>query len=249
MTAKVVFLQCLLLLVPCVARADLTVGCAISLSDAITEISAAFTEQTGSEVRTSFAGSNVIARQIEAGAPIDVFVSADSRTMDGLEKRKLILPDSRRDIAGNRLVVIVPKTSRLRITGAKDLLAAKRIALADPMSVPAGIYAKTWLEKESLWREIQPRTVPLPNVRAALAAVETSNTEAAVTYRSDAASSEKVRVAFTVPEEKSGPIIYPAAITNASPRSGQAKSFVEFLLTEEARKILIRNSFAPPPSE
>lgn len=228
------------------ASAGLTVGSAISMSDAITEIVTAYERQSGRKIRNTFSGTNVIARQIEAGAPIDVFVSADTATMAELVKKKLISQTTIRPIATNNLVVVVSALSTAVPKSPHDLLALKRIAIADPTSVPAGIYAKKWLTAENLWQKIQPKTIPLPDVRAALIAAGTSNADAAIVYLSDARSSQKVHTAFIVPLNKSGPIEYLAGVIIASPNQSEAARFLNFLTTSGSRKILARHGFSLP---
>ena len=228
------------------ARADLTVASAISMADAIEEISKSYTAATGVKVRHTFAGTNVLARQIEAGAPIDVFISADTTTMDALRKKKLIVQSSVRAVASNELVVVVPNGSSLEFKAASDFLSVRRIAMAEPASVPAGIYAKTWLEAEGLWADVKPKTIPLQNVRAALIAAETGNADVAIVYRTDALSSEKVKSAFSVPIEKTGAIEYPAAVLAASTRQAEAKRFLEYLTGESAAGILAKHGFGKP---
>lgn len=225
------------------AKADLTVGAAISMGDALEEIAEVF---PGKKPRLTLSGTNVIARQIEAGAPIDIFISADALAIAALEKKKLITSSSTRTIATNKLVVVIPKANKASLKSAADLLSLKRIAIADPTSVPAGIYAKKWLSTENLWLQIQPKTIPLQNVRAALIAAETANADAAIVYRSDAASSDRVKIAFTAPSEKTGAIEYPAAIVSASKNHEEAARFIEFLTSETARAILQKHGFSAP---
>ena len=225
------------------AHADLTIGAAISTSDAVEEISNAFTKKSGIKVRHSFAGTNIIARQIEAGAPIDVFISADTATTDALFTKKLIAKSI--SIAGNQLVIILPITSNRNIDSPETLLSLKRIAIADPKSVPAGIYAKTWLENESLWKQIHPKLIPLQNVRAALIAAETGNADAAITYRTDALSSKKVKVAQLISSEKTGKITYPAAIVTSSKNKQSAQAYLDFLTSPQAQNILKTHGFTP----
>lgn len=228
------------------ADAELTVGAAISLSDAVTEISAAFEEDTGKKIRHTFAGTNVIARQIESGAPIDVFISADTTHMDALVAKGLIDKDSVRITATNELVVIVPAETRLPPKSPRDLLALERIAIADPTSVPAGIYARKWMMAEGIWDRIAPKTIPLQNVRAALIATETGNAPAAITYRSDAISNKKVKVAFAADPGKTGAIAYPAAVVGASGKKREARAFLEFLATDAAVGIFRKHGFGTP---
>src|SRR5438552_3042680 len=145
---------------------------AASLTESLQEIGQAFESRTGAAVRFSFGASSDLARQIQAGAPADVFFSADTAKMDALEKAGLVRRADRREFLSNQLVVVVSGASSRRIAGPKDLAMLPRLALADPEAVPAGIYARKWLEAEGVWAEVKSKVVPTLDVRAALAAVE-----------------------------------------------------------------------------
>src|SRR5262249_34461530 len=150
-----------------------------------------FEKQTGDKVVFNFAASSFLARQIEEGAPADIFFSADEAKMDGLEKRRLIL--TRKARLSNSLVGVVASDSKLQIKSGADLARAevKRVALADPKLVPAGIYAREYLEKIKIWTMIKEKVVPTDNVRAALSAVEAQDAEAALVYKTDTAISKR----------------------------------------------------------
>ncbi|MFD2255398.1 molybdate ABC transporter substrate-binding protein [Luteolibacter algae] len=228
------------------ASAEITVGAAISMSDAIGEISEIYTAKSGGKVRLTFSGSNVIARQIEAGAPIDVFISADEATAKALIRKKLVDPASWCVIARNELVVILPKGSGLAMESAEDLKKIRSIAIADPKAVPAGMYAKRWLEAEKSWPELEGKMISLPNVRAALLVAESGNVDAAITYRSDALSSNRVSIAFPVPAEKTGEIVYPGIIVRESKKQIEAAEFLRFLQSDQSRKVLKKHGFCSP---
>src|ERR1051325_1761602 len=153
---------------------EITVSAAASLSDALKEIAATYEKQSGDRIHYNFSASSLLARQIEAGAPVDLFFSADEAKMDQLEKKGLILKETRKSRLSNTLVIVVPAAERSSIASPKDLTARniKRIALAEPKTVPAGIYAKEYLEKQNLWPVLRTKVIPTDNVRAALAAVE-----------------------------------------------------------------------------
>ena len=170
------------------SAATLHVFAAASLTDSLKEIAAAYEKQTGDKVMFNFGASSFLARQIEEGAPADIFFSADEAKMDGLEKKGLIIKETRTSRLSNSLVIVVTSDSALPIHSAKDLAgpAVKRVALADPKTVPAGIYAKQYLQCAGLWSAIKPKVVPTDNVRAALAAVESGNVEAGMVYKTDA---------------------------------------------------------------
>jgi len=232
----------LLLLASLVAAAgELRVAAAASLAEAVNEIATAYQKAHGTKITPAFAGSNVLARQIEEGAPLDVFISADEATMVKVEKAKLV--NNVTKLLTNSLVVVVPAESDTKVSGGADLANLRRIAIGDPVAVPAGVYAKTWLTKQNLWESIGPKCVGSENVRAALAAVEAGNADAAIVYKTDAAISKKVKVAWTVPAAEAPAIIYPVAICTATKQADEAKKFADFLKSEEASKIFTARGF------
>src|SRR5215472_17085604 len=177
---------------------EILVFAAASLTEAFQEIGKAFEAQAHVTPRFSFGASSDLARQIKAEAPADVFFSADTAKMDDLEKPGLVRKEDRREFLSNVLVVVVRVKSTIRISDAKDLTALPRIALADPAVVPAGMYAKEWLEGLGLWSQIKPRVIPTLDVRAALAAVASEAAHAGIVYKTDAAISKDVKIAMTV---------------------------------------------------
>jgi molybdate transport system substrate-binding protein len=219
---------------------EILVFAAASLTESLQEIGHAFEARTGSKVRFSFGSSSDLARQIAAGASADVFFSADTAKMDSLEKAGLVHRGNRREFLSNRLAVVVPARSQLRIREPRDLLSLPRIALADPEAVPAGIYARRWLESRGLWRQIAPRVVPTLDVRAALAAVETDSVAAAIVYKTDALTSRKVRTIYETAGEPR--ILYSVARLEGSGKAA-ADLFVGFLQREEARGVFERLGF------
>src|SRR5947207_2544041 len=214
---------------------------AASLTESLQEIGKAFESKTGVAVRFSFGASSDLARQIQAGAPADVFFSADTAKMDALEKAGLVRGSDRREFLSNQLVVVVSSASSRRIAGAKDLAMLPRLALADPEAVPAGIYARKWLEAEGVWAGLKPKVVPTLDVRSALAAVESEAVAAAIVYRTDATISKKVRVAFVV---TGGPAIRYSLAKLVPSKSSAAQRFVDFASGEEGRAIFERRGFA-----
>ena len=214
---------------------------AASLTESLQEIGKAFEARTGTAVRFSFGASSDLARQIQAGAPADVFFSADTAKMDALEKAGLVRVADRREFLSNRLVVVVSSASSLRITGAKDLAKLPRLALADPGAVPVGIYARKWLEAEGVWTEVNPKVVPTLDARAALAAVESEAVDAGIVYRTDAAISKKVRVAFVV---VNGPAITYSLASLGASKSSAAQRFVDFAAGKAGRAVFERRGFA-----
>ena len=222
---------------------DVVVFAAASLSDAIGEIARGFEARTGHAVVASYAGSNELARQIKAGAPAGVFVSAHPGRVDELEQAGLVTRENRVDLLGNRLVVVVPGGSRLAITRPEHLAAARRIALADPQSVPAGIYAREWLATRGMWDLLRERVVPTLDVRAALAAVDSGSVDAGIVYRTDLAAAHSAKIAFEVPPAEAPRIVYPAALLQ--PASPAARAFYEHLRSPEARAVFERLGFEP----
>jgi molybdate transport system substrate-binding protein len=221
---------------------EVSVFAAASLTEALKEVADGFEKSTGHKVVFNLGGSNDLARQIEAGAPADVFFSADKAQMDGLEKAGLVRAQDRVDVLSNVLVVIVPASSTARLFGPDDLPRVKRLALADPQAVPAGVYARTWLESAGLWNKLKDKVVPTLNVRAALSAVESEGADAGIVYRTDAALSKRVKVPFEVPKEQGPAIVYPLAPLAASKRAATAE-LVRDLLSARARAIYARHGF------
>ena len=223
----------------------LTVFAAASLTDSLREIGSNYEEQTGQKVVFNFEASSVLARQIQEGAPADIFFSADETQMDRLADKGLIDPATRRDRLGNTLVVVVPKDSALQIQSAADLAgdSVKQIALADPKAVPAGVYAKAWLTKLKLWDAAASKVVPTENVRAALAAVASGNVDAGVVYKTDAAISKSVKVAYEVPRADGPDIRYPMALVKSSTEAEAAKKFFDYLDSDAAAAIFKRYGF------
>jgi molybdate transport system substrate-binding protein len=236
---------------------------AASLTDAVGEIARAFAARTAegsaesskqssgeNPVRTSFAASSVLAKQIEAGAPADVFLSADPEWMDYLEKRGLLKAGTRQDLLLNRLVLIAPADSRVHLTLAPhaDLGAALgggRLATGDPDSVPAGRYAQAALKWLGAWEALAPRLVRAENVRAALEYVARGEATLGIVYATDALAEKRVRVVDVFPADSHPPIIYPVALTSeARPEAAALEAFLE---GEAAREIFARHGFERLP--
>lgn len=198
----------------------------------------------------SFAASSALARQVEAGAPADLFISADQEWMDALEAKGLLRPGTRAPLLGNSLVLIAPATSktRLDLRAGAPLAAALgdgRLALADPAGVPAGRYARQGLEKLGLWDSVSGRIAAGDNVRAALALVAQGEAPLGVVYATDAAAERKVRVVATFPADSHVPITYPVAILREA-RSTDAAGFRAFLLSPQGQAVFRRFGFRAP---
>jgi molybdate transport system substrate-binding protein len=224
---------------------DILVSAAASLTDVLKEIAIAYRSQTQSTAHYAFGSSSALARQIEAGAPADIFFSADLETMDKLEKNGRLEPGTRKHLLSNQLVIIVPADSPITIGSARDLVnpQVKRIALAEPSSVPVGVYSRKYLEAEGLWNKVKAKVVPVLDVRAALSSVESGNVEAGFVYKTDAANSSKVTSVFEVPIEKGPKIIYPVAILRESRKKAAARNFLNLLISPFGQSVLKKHEF------
>ena len=240
----------LLLVTMCVIAAPslastVTVFAAASLTESLKEIAAAYEKHCGDKVLFNFGASSLLARQIEEGAPADIFFSADEAKMDGLEKKGLIVKETRKSRLSNTLVIVVASEKGAAIESPKDLTTdkVKRLALAEPRTVPAGIYAKEYLRKQNLWAAVEAKIVPTENVRAALSAVETGNAEAGIVYKTDAAISKRTRVAYEVPAQDAPAISYPMALVKESKQTEAAKKFLQHLDSGEATRVFEKSGF------
>jgi molybdate transport system substrate-binding protein len=223
---------------PAPVRADeILVSAAASLTDALREISTVYQTKSKHTVKFNFGPSSGLARQIDEGAPADIFFSADLPQMDGLDKKGRLEPGTRKNLLSNQLVIIVPADSKLTIASPKDLLKTeiKRIALAEPSSVPVGVYSSKYLTDEGSWDQVKSKVVPVQDVRATLASVESGNVEAGFVYKTDAAVSKKVKIVFEVPIEKGPKITYPVAVVRESKRKDAARDFMNHVLSSGAR--------------
>lgn len=226
--------------------APVTVFAAASLTDTLKAAAAAYKAKTGIGVTLSFGGSSTLARQIEQGARADIFLSADSDWMDYLQKKGLIADASRKDLLGNRLVLIAgpgarhaPKiASHFNLAGA---LGDRRLAMADPAAVPAGKYAKAALTALGVWDSVASKTVQAENVRMALEYVARGEAPYGIVYATDAKVAPAVRVVGTFPENTHAAIVYPAALTRTA--SSGAKAFLDFLSSAQARAIFEKAGF------
>jgi len=233
--------------VPCGAQ-PLTVSVASSLSEVMADVGRAWQAAGGPGVILNAAGSNVLARQIAQGAPVHVFVSADRAQMEVARASGRLVQSSIRDVLSNVLVVIVP-AGKAGITFRPGDLAApgvRRLALGNPDSVPAGVYAREWLDRIGLWSAVTSKVVPTLTVRAALAAVRAGRADAGVVFATDAKTAPDVVVVYTVPAEDAPVIRYPAAVVRG-PREADAARFVQFLSTPPARAVFEAAGFVMVP--
>lgn len=221
-----------LALAPLASAREVRVFAAASLSDALRELAPAYETRTGVRVVFTFGGSSTLARQIEAGAPADLFLSADEEKMNALASRGRIVEETRTSVLSNTLVVV-----------GKDLRVARSVALADPASVPAGIYARKWIESIGQWNAIAPKVIPTENVRGALAAVKSGNVDSAVVYASDVRNEP---IAYRVPREEGPPISYPFAVVRGAENEVGARRLLGYLTSREAMRVFAEYGFHGP---
>jgi molybdate transport system substrate-binding protein len=221
---------------------------AASLTDVVDELGRDFTQRQHVQVKSSPAASSALAKQIEAGAAADVFFSADLEWVDYLEQRNLLRPGSRQDVVRNRLVLIAPTEShvKLKIGPGFDIgqaLGAGKLATGDPDSVPVGKYARAALEKLGVWDKVSGKIVRAENVRTALAFVARGEVPLGIVYRTDALAEKRVRIVDEFPQDSHPPIVYPIALTvKASP---EAQRFFDFVVGDTARPIFLEYGFDP----
>ena len=229
---------------PLAARKAVVVSAAISLTNALQEIAQAFRTSGGGDVTFNFAASNVLARQIVNGARVDVFISADEAQMDYAQKAGAIDASTRRALLSNRLAIVTRPGSVVQSPQSLLDPQIRRVAVGDPAAVPAGVYAKVYLERAGLWTQLQSKLLPLANVRGALAAVESGGADAAIVYESDAAASRSVQLAYAFASGSGPSISYPAAIVAKSQNRVAAEKFLTFLRSKGASEIFRRFKFS-----
>jgi molybdate transport system substrate-binding protein len=231
-----------------VAAEELLVFAAASLTDVLRELAASYQKTSHDTVTFNFGASSDLSRQIVAGAPADVFFSADVARMEELEKGDLVDRGERRNVLSNALVIVVPSDAKTEITTPRDLEKLRTIALANPESVPAGTYAKKYLQSLGLWDALKDKVVPTLDVRAALAAVESAQADAGIVYATDGAIAKRVRVAFFVPREQGPPIVYALAPLKRSHKPA-TRAFVRHLTSRDATSAYQRYRFTVLPPE
>jgi molybdate transport system substrate-binding protein len=248
-------LVCILLVLSSVAwsavasaeQAKLVIFAAASLKGALDEVNAAYQRDKGQETTTSYAASSTLAKQIEAAAPADIFISADLDWMDYLAKRNLIKPDTRANLLGNRLVLVAPATSTIKLSINRNFPLAQalgngRLAIADPNGVPAGRYGKGALEALGVWSSVADKLAPAENVRAALALVSRAEAPLGIVYQTDAVSDRAVKIVGAFPDDTHPPIVYPIAMVASSTNPGAA-GYLAFLKSPVAPPIFEKQGF------
>ena len=216
---------------------------AASTTNAVDAVKAAFSRNTGAEVRTSYAASSTLARQIENGAEADLFISADVKWADYIEGKLPVA--KRRNLLGNRLVIVVPADAKLKLTKPEDLVSddVQHLALGDPDAVPAGRYAKQALTRLGIWEKLKGKVAAAEDVRHALTYVETGAAEAGIVYATDAAVSKKVRVAVEIPANLTEPVRYPVLLLKRAAGNKAAESFYDYLGSPEATQVFEKFGF------
>ncbi|WP_333793466.1 molybdate ABC transporter substrate-binding protein [Hyphomicrobium sp.] len=233
---------------PAVAAKPVVVFAAASLKNALDRIAESWHADTEKRATLSFAASSALARQIESGAPADLFISADLKWMDWIAERNLIDPATRKNLLGNTLVLIAPKSSTASLAIEPGFALAHalgdngRLAMGEPNSVPAGIYAKAALTHLGVWDAIAPKIAGAENVRVALSYVARGEAPFGIVYATDARSEPAVRIVGTFPADSHGPVIYPVAITTSS-HNAEAHTFLEFLSSHAASEIFEDEGF------
>jgi molybdate transport system substrate-binding protein len=226
-------------------RETLTISVAASLQNAMAEIAVAYGKSNpATKINFNFGGSGALEQQIEQGAPVDIFFSAAPKPIDMLAAKGLILPDTRRDLLRNQVVLIAPGHSK-RPNSFHDLLSGdiKLIALGDPASVPAGDYGRQVLESLHIWQPLQSKLVLAKDVRQVLTYVETGDADAGIVYSTDARESARARIVETAPDGTHSPVVYPIAVMRGSANPSAARTFVAFLAGTYAQGVFQRQGF------
>jgi molybdate transport system substrate-binding protein len=228
------------------ASRDVVVSAAVSLTDVLQRLVPIYQTRTGEHVVLNLGASNTLGRQIAFGARVDVFISADEMQMDRVASQ--LVPGTRVDLLSNQLAIAVPDDRPQPIRSVRDLAAAaiRRIAIGDPAAVPAGVYARQYLEKVDLWSRLQTKLVPAGSVRLALAAVENGAADAAIVYHTDIATASHTREALLIPAAEGPRIVYPAAAVNTGSNPAGARRLLDFLRGAAAASAFSRAGFLTP---
>lgn len=225
---------------------EILVSAAISLKDAFNELGAIYQKETGIRARFNLGASGLLQKQIEAGAPVDVFASAGERQMDALQEDGLIIEETRFNFARNSLVLIVSSRSTLALDSFTDLLdpGISRLAIGNPKTVPAGQYAQQALESMQLWHQLESRLVPAENVRQVLDYVTRDEVDAGIVYASDVPMSRgKAVIVASVPEDSHDPILYPIAVVRGAGSPSDARKFIDLALSSTGQAVMGKYGF------
>ena len=232
----------------CAAKEPVTlnISAAASLTDALKEINSLYSQDNPAvTVTTNFGGSGTLQKQIENGAPTDIFISAAATQMDALQKEKLIVDDSRKDLLINKIVLIVPSGNPLGISDFKDLASDKatKIAIGDPKSVPAGMYGQQVFDKFGISDALKSKLVLAGDVRQVLTYVESGNVDAGIVYLTDAKTSTKIKIVANAPDDINAKILYPVAVIKASRNVDAARAYEKFLFSSPAKLVFEKYGF------
>ena len=224
---------------------EILVAAAASLTDVLKDVGKVYQGKSGNELLLTLGASNFLARQIDEGAPADLFFSADLAQIEFLERRGRLEPGMRKNLLSNQLVLIIPADSKLRIASPQDLLKSevRKLALANPAAVPAGVYARKYLNDQGLWTRVKSKVIAVLDVRATLASVESGNVEAGFVYKTDAALSPKVKIVYEVPLAQGPKIVYPLALVKDSKKPAAARDFADFLESQVAKALFKKYGF------
>lgn len=226
-------------------KVELMVSAAVSLTDALDEIKELYEKEHAVKLTYNLQGSGSLAQQIQQGAPVDVFISANQEWMDTLEDEELIISTTRQDITGNKLVLITGTASDMAYSSVEDINAEEieQIAIGNPESVPAGAYAEQVLKKLNMWEAFEDKIVLAKDVRQVLTYVETANVDIGFVYESDALSSDKIEILATAEDGTHDPVIYPGAILSDTKHEKEATDFLTFMASKQAQTILEKHGF------
>jgi molybdate transport system substrate-binding protein len=230
------------------ANRQVVVSAAVSLTEVLQQLAPTYQQATGDQLVLNLGASNTLARQIRFGAGVDVFISADEAQMDASAMQ--IDASSRVDLLSNQLAIAVPDDRPRTMMSARDLLdpAIRRIAIGDSAAVPAGVYAKQYLQSIGIWPDVARKIVPAGSVRLALAAVESGAADAAIVYHTDVATAARAREALLIPGAEGPRIVYPAAIVRAGKNPAGGRRFLTFLQTPAAAAVFTRAGFIALPA-
>ena len=245
---RIIVLIIILAVTNSISAATITVSAAASLKDVMTEIKKAYEiENKVDKLIFNFGGSGSLQQQIENGAPVDIFISAAQKQIDELDKKNLLVKTSKVNLLKNEVVLVTPISSKLAIKSYKDLVNKNiiTIGIGEPKSVPAGQYSIEIFNKLGINEKISSKLVYGKDVRTILSWVETGNVDAGIVYKTDAISSDKVKVVSTAPKDSHTPVIYPAAIVSDSKLQNESKKFLKFLKSKKAIDIFIKFGFSP----
>lgn len=225
---------------------EINIAAAVSLKDVLIEAQKNYESKNPNvKLLLNLGGSGSLQRQIEQGAPVDIFIPADSHYINDLEANNLIIKATRIDLASNTLVLVVPKSSSLKLNSFIDLTqdSVQKIAIGEPISVPAGRYGLQILKRLGIWEQVKGKEIYAKDVRSVLAYVEMENVEAGIVYNTDALMSNKVKILATAPNDLHDPIIYSAAVLTGTKQQKAAEDFITYLASHEGKQIFTKYGF------